>query len=401
MPQYHNILINPTLFSSGDEFETYHEDGQPYRYIWIPDSGWEVNIRPTVQGGLSKRDELVTLVPTCKPYDGQYTIEVNNNVFWLQLAQRKIPLRRYQKYLVKMTYISELENTPGETDPDFYKDFRFRLAVTEQNGQQHSHGWEMHPPQPGVEQHVFALFTAGEESVIDIEAEFWAVYGAANKVFKIVSIELLEVPDNYSGVILVDLSNGNAPGNGNGETPPPPTIEWDKIGIVITIAVVLIAVAISAFWFGRNQAALPAQLSNGELIPMEAVEPTTLETLLNQLFAIPALAPIIFSASIILYLTELVMRLKDRFLKGEFWKAITSEAVLVFWVLFIALAYAVAEQYQYGNVFKDVAEFITNFIEVLGPYILGALGMQVLASAGSKRVAAMGVPGFKRRFPAC
>lgn len=124
-----------------------------------------------------------------------------------------------------------------------------------------------------------------------------------------------------------------------------------------------------------------------------AMEVNPVEELLNQLFAIPALAPITFSGAIILYLVEIGKRLKAKYIP-DILPWLTPEFMVVFWVVFFMSAFGLAQQYAYDNVFKQVAEVVTQLVTVLGPYVLGMIGTQVAVAAAHNGIRKVNVSGF-------
>lgn len=123
------------------------------------------------------------------------------------------------------------------------------------------------------------------------------------------------------------------------------------------------------------------------------LEVNPVEELLNQLFAIPALAPITFSGAIILYLVEIGKRLKAAY-APDILPWLTPEFMVVFWVVFFMGAFGIAQQYAYDNIFKQVAEVVTQLVKVLGPYVLGMIGTQVAVAAAHNGIRKVNVSGF-------
>jgi len=124
------------------------------------------------------------------------------------------------------------------------------------------------------------------------------------------------------------------------------------------------------------------------------MEGNQMEELLNQLFAIPAIAPIAFSGAIILYLVEVGKRLKVRFVPEDRLEWFTPQFMVMVWVVFFMGAFAITEQYAYDNAFKDMAGLVTQLISVLGPYVLGILGTQVVVAVSHNRIRKIDIPGF-------
>lgn len=157
----------------------------------------------------------------------------------------------------------------------------------------------------------------------------------------------------------------------------PPVVRWILTVIIILVSLVTLGSIIA-----------PHSQAQG-VLTMEVVQ-----ELLNVLYAIPALVPIAFTSSIVYFLVEAGKRLKDAYLPEDTLKWLTPQMMAFFWILVAMVSFGIAEAYAYDNVFKEVAEFITKLIEVVGPYALGTIGAQYAATKGYKAMRNRDVVGF-------
>jgi hypothetical protein len=125
------------------------------------------------------------------------------------------------------------------------------------------------------------------------------------------------------------------------------------------------------------------------------VEINTMEELLNQLFAIPALATITYTSGIVYFLTEVWKRARQRWFNDVKWLRWAEPEVVAPLLVFAFLGlHGIAVEYAYDNALKTIAQFITELIGAIGPYVLGMIGTNVLVSYSYDKLQAADVPGF-------
>ena len=120
-----------------------------------------------------------------------------------------------------------------------------------------------------------------------------------------------------------------------------------------------------------------------------------MEDILNQLFAIPVFATITYTSGIVYFLTEVWKRSRQRWFNNVKWLRWAEPEVIapLLVVLFLGL-HGIAVEYAYDNVLKEIAQFVTDLIGAIGPYVLGMIGTNALVSYSYDKLQAADVPGF-------
>ena len=389
---YHNILSNPTLQTSEDALhvEKIHVLDYPPQYIWHPIQ-WKTTDTPTVRGEYRKRADDLHIIPTVWPQTINnkkvLTIEANTKHFVVKLEQFAIPLKAHQRYLVKVLFTPAVVPM-GEATPT---DLAWRITV-DQRSAEYTDGFQSaaNVGEWGQQRSALLVVHSYADQTVDLWVEFWSKFGNLDKQIYIHSIEILEVETAYGegGSVWSIGTPSTEPPDPDPTPDPEPEPLPDETLMPMPAWMVMILGIVGAIVVGVVIYALLAPR-----LAASAMEGSIMEDVLNQLFAIPAIAPIAFSGALILYLVELGKRLKVKYLPDvALW--LSPEFMVVFWVVFFMGAFGIAEQYQYDNVFKQVAELVTQLVGVLGPYVLAMIGTQVTVAYAHKNIRKVDVPGF-------
>lgn len=385
---YPNILTNPTLQTEGLNVEEVTVPGYPPQYIWQP-TNWQVTVTPTIKGEYTKRTSDLAIIPTVWPQSigGKrvLTIETNTKHFVVKLEQNTISLKANQRYLVKVSLTPAVQIV-GTAQP---ADLAWRITVNHRdtewtNGFQNAASvtdW-------GSPQSALMVLHSYETQTIGLAVEIWSKFGNLDKQIYIHSVEVLEVEATYGDGGIVHVL-GTPVIQPPGPSPDPPDLPPDDTTLPTApgwlFALMLFVCACVLGVIGYSMIAPHIQY-----VAMEA----PVEELLNQLFAIPAITPIAYTSGIVYFLVEIIKRLKARIDPENNQKWLTPEASAVVLIGFFMLMYAIAEQFQVEGALKDFATLVTQLIAVLGPYVLGMIGTQVVTSVSYNAARNRSVVGF-------
>jgi uncharacterized membrane protein len=173
----------------------------------------------------------------------------------------------------------------------------------------------------------------------------------------------------------------------------PPDVEpvplWKGVLLGVGLFVLLFVLVLGGILFLAHAKSVQALSAGGSTMDMNA--------LLQQLFAIPAFAVVSYTAGIVWFLVEMwkryiVVRLPEKL------QAAPETVVLILIGLFMAV-HGLAVEYQYDNVLKEVAQFITDLVNVLGPYVLGGVATSAVSNYAYNKLRGQQTPGFNADNP--
>jgi hypothetical protein len=164
--------------------------------------------------------------------------------------------------------------------------------------------------------------------------------------------------------------------------------EWLRvIGLAFGLCIISLILIVSGIIVLSNWKQIHASsLASGGYNTMD------MNALLQQLFAIPAFAVVSYTAGIVWFLVEMwkryiVARLPEKL------RAAPETVAMILIGLFMAV-HGLAVEYQYDTALKEVAQFITDLVNVLGPYVLGGVATSAVTNYAYNKLRDNGVPGF-------
>jgi hypothetical protein len=169
----------------------------------------------------------------------------------------------------------------------------------------------------------------------------------------------------------------------NPEPPPLPEPTPDAPPWLLPVMVVVCGILVALVIYGIFR---PRPVAQGAYL---------MEDILNQLFAIPVFATVTYTSAIVYFLVEVWKRSRQRWFNNVKWlKWAEPEVVATLLVILFVGLHGIAAEYAYENVLKQVAQFATDLIGALGPYVLGMIGTNAVLSYSYDKLQAADVPGF-------
>jgi hypothetical protein len=127
-------------------------------------------------------------------------------------------------------------------------------------------------------------------------------------------------------------------------------------------------------------------------IETESEESMEIIEFLEALFALPGVSAVAYTGSLIILLVELWKRFVAGYLPEKLRPSPQVLAVVL--VAFFFAAHGLAVELEYDSALREVVEFVTKLVDLVGPYIFGGTIANVAVALGYNKARAMGTPGF-------